>query len=315
MEERKNDVEKASSAYKLMVFWHKLQNMIPIVKIFIRSDLYWMVRYFVEKILQTRDGSKTYFEQNITRVENIKSKLADEKSRLIYDRMIKYRSTHNPKYTKGIVEKNQYFDKGLIKFGDKEIFVDCGAYNGDTIRSFLKNLREGGGKFKEIIGLEPDPYNYKEVSNWIASLPTGSSERIKAINIGSWNEKETLSFEAGSGGSSRVEKLPKNLTDAEPEKVTINVDTLDDVLGDTAVTFIKMDIEGSELPSLKGAEKVISENHPRLTICIYHSDSDMLEIPEYLMEKFPEYSFYIRHHSQGAGETVLYAIPDKIPGV
>lgn len=72
-----------------------------------------------------------------------------------------------------------------------------------------------------------------------------------------------------------------------------------------------MDLEGSELPSLKGAEKVISTNFPRLTICIYHSDDDMINIPEYLMEKYPDYKFYIRHYGHDWPETVLYAIPDK----
>lgn len=91
----------------------------------------------------------------------------------------------------------------------------------------------------------------------------------------------------------------------------VNVDTLDDILVNKPVTFIKMDIEGSELPSLKGAEKVISSNFPRLAICIYHSDADMLDIPEYIMEKYPSYSFYIRLHAPCQYETVFYAIPDK----
>lgn len=91
----------------------------------------------------------------------------------------------------------------------------------------------------------------------------------------------------------------------------INVDTLDDICAGKAVSFIKMDIEGAELPSLRGAEKVIEKYHPKLAICIYHSDSDMLEIPEYIMGKYPSYSLYVRHHSQCSAETVLYAINDK----
>lgn len=95
------------------------------------------------------------------------------------------------------------------------------------------------------------------------------------------------------------------------------MDTLDNILKDKAVTFIKMDIEGSELPSLKSAEKVISANFPRLAICIYHSDADMLEIPEYIMEKYPSYSLYVRQYAAGLheSETVLYAIPKQIQRV
>lgn len=89
------------------------------------------------------------------------------------------------------------------------------------------------------------------------------------------------------------------------------MDTLDDILAEKEVTFIKMDIEGSELPSLRGAENVISKNLPKLAICIYHSDADMIDIPEYLMEKYPSYSFYIRHYSFSTSETVLYAVDGK----
>lgn len=75
------------------------------------------------------------------------------------------------------------------------------------------------------------------------------------------------------------------------------------------VTFIKMDIEGAELESLKGAQKVIQRDKPKLAICIYHKPEDMVELPLYIKELVPEYKFYIRHHSNFINETVLYAIP------
>lgn len=252
-----------------------------------------------------------YFEQNKDRIKKIKSRLADERSRLVFEHVIKYHWTKERKNLIDIPEKNQYFGKDIIKFGNKEIFVDCGAYNGDTIIAFLKNLKKGEGKFKEIIALEPDPDNYRELDKWALNLVGGGSAHIRCFNLGTWNEKGHLSFKAGMGGDSQLRESRKNNTNTEYELVTINVDTLDNILGDKPVTFIKMDIEGSELPSLKGAEKVISKNLPRLAICIYHSNADMLDIPEYIMEKYPSYSFYVRHYSQGIPETVLYAIPEQ----
>lgn len=149
------------------------------------------------------------------------------------------------------------------------------------------------------------------------NLAWGGYGRIKCYNMGTWDEKGTLSFETNEGSSSMIMESRKTYTyhpNANPERTSISVDTLDDTLKDKAVTFIKMDIEGSELPSLKGAEKVISTNLPRLAICIYHSDEDMLDIPEYIIEKYPAYSLYIRQHSTGLAETVLYAIPKKYAG-
>lgn len=174
MDEEKVVREKNMAKAKVLDFWWKLNSikaLRPLIGIISSSrlfrNLFRQIGHFVDiRILHSSyEQSRDYFEQNQDRVRNIQSRLADEKSRLVYERMIRYRGTHDQKYLKDIVDKNAYFDKDLINFGDKEIFVDCGAFNGDTIRSFLKNLRESGGKFREIIAFEPDPENYKTLIN------------------------------------------------------------------------------------------------------------------------------------------------------
>lgn len=71
-----------------------------------------------------------------------------------------------------------------------------------------------------------------------------------------------------------------------------------------------MDIEGAELNALKGAEKTIIKYKPKLAICIYHSNQDMVLIAEYIHNLIPDYKIYIRQHSlyPSAAETVLYAL-------
>ena len=74
------------------------------------------------------------------------------------------------------------------------------------------------------------------------------------------------------------------------------------------ISFMKMDIEGAELRALHGAEKQIRTNRPKLAVCVYHKNEDILEIWNYLRELVPEYRFYLRHHTTAGAETVLYAL-------
>ena len=69
-----------------------------------------------------------------------------------------------------------------------------------------------------------------------------------------------------------------------------------------------MDIEGAELEALKGAEETIKRYRPKLAICVYHKPEDIVEIPKYILNINPDYKLYLRHYSDNAGETVLYAI-------
>ncbi len=86
------------------------------------------------------------------------------------------------------------------------------------------------------------------------------------------------------------------------------MDSIDNVCWEDKVTFIKLDIEGSELEALRGAEKIIRRDKPRLAISIYHKPQDYFEIPLYIRGLVPEYKLYIRHHKFNKNDTVLYAV-------
>ncbi len=74
------------------------------------------------------------------------------------------------------------------------------------------------------------------------------------------------------------------------------------------VDFIKMDIEGSELRALKGAEGALRRFKPKLAISLYHKIEDFYEIPLFLDGLGLGYQFYLDHYTIHVGETVLYAI-------
>jgi hypothetical protein len=75
-------------------------------------------------------------------------------------------------------------------------------------------------------------------------------------------------------------------------------------------TYIKMDIEGSELATLAGGQKVIRQSKPVLTISAYHCQDDLWNIPLFIHSLNSEYSFHLRPHMLEGWDLVCYAIPE-----
>lgn len=187
----------------------------------------------------------------------------------------------------------QYFElKSLFQADWKnEYFADVGALDGETTEYFLQHFENG-----HAYVFEPNPKQF-EITR----------ERLKAYSqaelfpYGAYSENTTLRFAPAEGdeGSAKI---------SETGDVEIEVRRLDDLLGDRKVTFIKMDIEGSELAALRGAERIIREQRPKLAICVYHKPEDIWEIPGFILRCHPDYKLYLRHYSITHTETVLYAV-------
>ncbi len=182
-----------------------------------------------------------------------------------------------------------YFYTEYIDLSPRECLVDAGAFDGDTIQSFIEVTKN---QFERIYAFEMDKRNFKALKDKL-----GSQDSIELYPIGLSDQKNIGYYD--SNFHSTV------LSDQGTEQC--ETDCLDHVLENKTVTMIKMDIEGSEKKALKGAETIIREQKPKLAICIYHSADDFLDIPIYLKELNPEYKIFIRHHSTSESETVCYA--------
>ena len=73
------------------------------------------------------------------------------------------------------------------------------------------------------------------------------------------------------------------------------------------VDFIKMDIEGSEPAALEGAGETILKYRPKLAIAIYHSVSDFVGIPNWILDLNIGYKIFIDHFTIHSEETVCFA--------
>lgn len=205
---------------------------------------------------------------------------------------IKYRCSHDYKDRPPYSAKDQYFPQDIVKLGTEEVFVDCGAYDGETIRAFKKKVNN---QYKKIIAFEPDNCNMKMLKK--------RNPDVICYTAATWNVSTKLSFRSGNGNASHVDK-------AKCEGGLVDAYALDDLHECHEATFIKMDVEGSECNTLIGAKRIITSMRPKLAVCIYHSDDDMLRIIELLSSWKLNYKFYVRHHAQKIFETVLYAIPN-----
>jgi len=260
----------------------------------------WEIKIITDPaIIKPNENSILFFTQNAERVNAITNLLADEQSKKIYSGIVKFRQTHNKKDYPKIKPECEYFFSDL-KLSKNEVFIDCGAYIGDTIDEFLKRRPI---EYKQIIAFEPDTKNFTELKK-----KHGSNPKITLINAGTYDKEGEILFKE-QGGCSRI---TEENSSEQNDLVSVQVKKIDNLNLDN-VSFIKMDIEGAELNALKGAEKTILKNKPKLAICIYHSDEDMINIAEYINNLIPEYKLYVRHYSfyPIASETVLYALMDK----
>ncbi len=187
---------------------------------------------------------------------------------------------------------------------DENVLVDCRAYIGDSALKFINFCKNSGKPAKTVYSFEPDTHNFEELKK-----NANKYKEIKAYNTAVGDTSCIIRFENKGAENSCV-------TDAE-NGTAINCVKIDDVVKTSKVSMIKMNIEGFEIPDLKGCEETIKKCMPVLAICVYHKQDDLIEIPE-LIEKISSqnalyrYKYFLRHHTMYVDDTVLYCIPTKM---
>lgn len=184
-----------------------------------------------------------------------------------------------------------YFDDEIFKPTDEGIFIDGGAFYGETSLDFAVWARS----YQKIIAFEADGINFRNLRE---RIETSRLNDIELIHAGLWSVDGELALtHAGDNGTG------SHISADGQERVAVK--TLDRAVKDR-VTFIKLDIEGAELEALKGAQKTIQRDKPRMAVCIYHKPEDIWEIPQYIKSLVPEYHMAVRHYMTNLYDTILY---------
>ena len=203
------------------------------------------------------------------------------------------------------LEEKQYFDLEEMKPTGQDVFVDCGGFDGKSSERFSDWC---AGQYNKI-------YIF-EANTELINICKNVSEKLRdcdLINKGVWNEeKELVFYESPYDKEFNVIMSDHNCLDESKKREDwiehrVPVVRMDDII-DEPISFLKMDIEGSEASALEGAERLIRTYKPRCAISVYHKSDDLWTIPALLLKYNPDYKFYLRHYSLGWGETVLYAL-------
>lgn len=234
-----------------------------------------------------------FCQKNAEKIQEVYDSLEDDFSRQVYANIINFRISGDIHYLDSITTPKAEIYKNLIKPSSNEVYVDLGAYNGDTIREVLEFTK---GRYSYIHAMEPDWKNYKKLAKFVDGMI-----HVKAYHAAAWCVDTELPFASKAGRQSSI---------SAGSDYTVEALTVDSVLENKAATIIKMDVEGFEREAIWGASQTIGHYSPKLMISLYHRNEDIFELPLLIKALNPEYKLYIRHQLYiPAWETNLYAIP------
>lgn len=226
--------------------------------------------------------------------------LEDEKSKNTLFYILMYRTFLDKKYfSLSQTEEIQYFDSNIIPRRENHVFVDCGAFTGDSATDFI-NYCAPDESYKKIYCYEPAPDNYVKVVENMSRY-----HDVECRNKGVFDENSQMRFTSHMADAA-------NRVNPAGDKV-VEIVNLDSDIKEP-VTFIKMDIESAEPNALLGAKRHITEDKPMLAICVYHTVTDLLKIPQIIYEMNCNQKFYLRHHDLNTPEEIVfYALPKEVP--
>lgn len=181
------------------------------------------------------------------------------------------------------------FDTDLIPSAEEEIFVDVGAGEGRSALAFMETYGDG---WKEI-------YCYEPASPSFAKLEMTLAGKAGIVMRHCMAGSET--------GCAPVQYCKENTEEicVEPSETVL----LDEDIREK-ITFLKVDAYGAEESALEGCRRHITQERPKLAVCVHYGFDEICRIPELILEMDPSYRLYLRYYGQDCFPTnvILYAL-------
>jgi FkbM family methyltransferase len=232
--------------------------------------------------------------------------LRDRRSQEVLRSVLMAMLTGDTRHCAAVFERDQYFCLPQFCGGSGEIYVDAGAFVGDSVERFIW---AHNGAFSKIYAFEPGPRQFAALQSRTKRLIEEwalAPASLSLVNAGLGEAEGSATAQSDSG---QLTSLAIGGASAALG-TTVGMVSLDGFLRSERVTFLKADVEGMELALLKGARSMIQRDRPKISVCVYHYPADITEISNYLSGLVPDYQFALRHHSPQLMETVLYCWTD-----
>lgn len=181
-----------------------------------------------------------------------------------------------------LVSIEELFINEFYKFRpdtDRPKIIDCGSYIGTSILYFKINHPNA-----IVTGFEPDPSNYALLKH---NLDNWAFTDTNIFNAAIWINNEGMSFSSSGNMSSRLETDAGEVVNGAERVKTVR---LGELLNEE-IDFLKIDIEGAELPvlrdcseKLKNVRNLFIEYHGK-----YEKMSELNEILDILLKNDLKY--------------------------
>lgn len=208
----------------------------------------------------------------------------------------------------------EYYERGIIELKDGEVFIDVGAHVGETVLQFIMEAKQANIHNWKAYAFEADAKKYEDIERNVSEY----IESVEIVPKGLWSEDTELDFvyrtSEVTSGTFLINDMERNafrdltLGGGDTLKLTSLDAYFKHIPQKDWPTFIKMNIEGSEIEALKGSKEVLRVKQSKLAISVYHLVDHPYECMRIAKECVPGYRFYYRNYLAGYSKTVLYAV-------
>jgi FkbM family methyltransferase len=208
------------------------------------------------------------------------------------------------RYTMFLITFDDRFNPALERerfarpeIGSDAVFIDGGAFNGDTLAVFLEAR---GDNFKRALLFEPDPENVAALRSSVAALPEPLQARIEVHDCGLWSGSGELSFTPTGTPATQL---------STEGSTRVKVRALDELHLPSGSYLVKLDVEGGEEEAIRGMSSLIRRHRPYIEAALYHKQADLYRLPQLILGLDDRYRFDIRSYGHDGTDTMICALP------